>query len=84
MNSLTLTLIWVGVIGVVFAVLWWQGQLKRLSAYIDETKDELKKCTWPTVDELKGSTVLVMVSILLIGLFTAAVDWVLTNVFTRL
>ena len=84
MNSLTKTLIWVGVLGVLFAILWWQGQLKRLSAYIDETKEELKKCTWPTWDELKGSTVIVMVSILLIGLFTVTVDWVLANVFTRL
>ena len=83
-NSLTKTLIWVGVLGVIFAVLWWQGQLKRLSAYFDETKEELKKCTWPTWTELKGSTVIVMVSILLIGLFTAVVDYVLANVFTRL
>lgn len=68
----------------IFAILWWQGQLKRFAAYIAETREELKKCTWPTWDELKGSTVLVMVSILLIGLFTVVVDYVLANVFTRL
>jgi preprotein translocase subunit SecE len=83
-NSLTKTLIWVAVLGAIFGFLWWQGQLKRLSAYFAETKEELKKCTWPTWDELKGSTVIVMFSILLIGLFTVAVDWVLANVFTRL
>jgi len=74
----------VGVLGVAFAVLWWQGQVKRLAAYIQETKEELKKCTWPTWDELKGSTVVVMVSILLIGVFTVVIDFVLHNVFTRL
>ena len=84
MNSLTKILIWVGVLGAIFGVLWWQGQLKRLADYVQETKEELKKCTWPTWDELKGSTVVVMVSILLIGVFTVVVDFVLHNVFTRL
>ena len=84
MNSLTKILIWVGVLGAIFGVLWWQGQLKRLADYVQETKEELKKCTWPTWDELKGSTVVVMVSILLIGVFTVVVDFVVHNVFTRL
>jgi hypothetical protein len=58
-NSLTKTLIWVALIGAAFAILWWQGQLTRLAAYVEETREELKKCTWPTWDELKGSTVVV-------------------------
>ena len=81
MNSLTKALIWVAVIGAAFAILWWQGQLKRLAAYVAETREELKKCTWPTWDELKGSTVVVSVAILLLGLFTFAVDQVLFQVF---
>jgi preprotein translocase subunit SecE len=62
------------VVGVVFAILWWSGQLLRLSNYIEETREELKKCTWPTWAELKGSTVVVMISIAIIGGFTMAVD----------
>lgn len=73
-----------GVLGAVFAVLWWQGQLKRLATYVAETREELKKCTWPTWDELKGSTVVVIISILLIGGFTVVVDLVLHNIFTRI
>lgn len=84
MSSLTKILIWVGVLGAVFAVLWWQGQLKRLAAYVAETREELKKCTWPTWDELKGSTVVVIIAILLIGAFTVVVDFVLHNIFTRI
>ena len=84
MNKLTTILIWVAIIGAVFGVLWWQGQLKRLAAYVAETREELRKCTWPTREELKGSTVVVMVSIALLGLFTMAVDWVFVQIFFKL
>lgn len=70
-------LIWVVVVGVVFGVLWKTGQLLRLANYIQETKEELKKCTWPSRDELKGSTIVVLISILLLGGFTMGVDWLL-------
>ncbi len=71
-------------IGVVFAILWWQGQLKRLTAYITETREELKKCTWPSWDELKGSTVVVTATIAVLGLFTVVVDRVLVLVFFQI
>ena len=61
----------------VFAILWWSGYLVRLSNYIQETKEELKKCTWPTWDELKGSTVVVVISIAILGAYTVGVDFVL-------
>ena len=68
-------------IGAVFAILWWQGQLQRIATYVAQTREELKKCTWPTWDELKGSTVVVSLSILVLGLFTVVVDRVLFYVF---
>ncbi len=71
-------LIWVVVVAVVFGVLWRTGQLLRLTNYVAETREELKKCSWPSRDELKGSTVVVIVSILLLGLFTVVVDLLLT------
>jgi preprotein translocase subunit SecE len=67
-------LIWVIVIGGIFAYLWWKGHLMQLSNYVQETKDELRKCTWPSVEELKGSTVVVMVMMILLGFFTFVVD----------
>ena len=70
-------LIWVVVVGVVFGVLWKTGQLLRLANYIQETKEELKKCTWPSRDELKGSTLVVLISSLLLGGFTMGIDWLL-------
>jgi preprotein translocase subunit SecE len=78
---MTTSLIWVAVLAVVFGVLWWRGDIKRLAAYVAETKEELRKCTWPTVEELKGSTVVVIASIVLLGVFTVAVDGVLFQIF---
>ena len=84
MNSdLIKILIWVAVIGIAFAVLWSQGQVARFANYIRETREELKKCAWPTWDELKGSTALVTVSIILLGGFTVLVD-LLCNFFVRM
>ena len=81
---MTKTLIWVAVVGVIFGFLWWQGHLKRFAAYWQQTMEELKKCTWPTWDELKGSTVVVSISILLLGLLTFIVDQILFAVFIKL
>ena len=80
-QHLTTILIWVAVVGVVFALLWWKGYLVRLSNYVQHTKEELRKCTWPTWDELKGSTMIVAISIFLLGGFTVLVDQVLIQVF---
>ena len=67
-------------VGVVFAFLWWKGYLVRLSNYVQSTKEELRKCTWPTWDELKGSTALIAVSIVALGVFTMVVDYIFVNV----
>jgi len=71
-------LFWVVLVGAIFAVLWRTGQLLRLANYVQETKEELKKCTWPSWDELKGSTVVVLLSILGVGIYTVLIDLVLT------
>ena len=52
----------------------------KLANYFAETREELRKCTWPSVDELKGSTVVVIISIGLLGLFTVGVDFVISFV----
>jgi len=69
-------LIWSAVIGAVFVIAWKQGQLARLAAYVAATQQELKKCNWPTREELLQSTVLIFVIIGLLGLFTSVTDGV--------
>ena len=62
------------VVAVVFGILWKTGQLLRLKKYWDETYIELQKCTWPTWAELRGSTIVVFISIIILGGFTMLVD----------
>jgi preprotein translocase SecE subunit len=69
------------VIGGVFGLLWWQGQIQRLAVYVAETREELKKCAWPNWEELKGQTALIMIMIALLGGFIVLTDVILTQVF---
>jgi preprotein translocase subunit SecE len=71
-----------GVLAAVFAGLWFTGNLAKLRNYVLETREELRKCTWPTVDELKGHTLIVIISVLLLGLFTIGVDQVVFKFVT--
>jgi preprotein translocase subunit SecE len=77
----TKILIWAFVVGAIFAYLWWQGQVRQLATYVQETREELKKCSWPTWVELKGSTALIMVSIALMGAFTEVLDRIFFIIF---
>jgi len=78
-KNYTQLIIWAVVIGGAFAFLWRKGYLLRISAYIGETREELRKCTWPSVEELKESTVVVIITIALLGLFTVAVDFLVSR-----
>ena len=73
-HNLLPILIWVVVIGVAFGLAWKQGYIQRLRDYWNETMEELRKCAWTTWDELKGSTVVVCITIALMGAFCYGVD----------
>lgn len=68
-------LLWSVVVLAVFATAWRLGWLMRLAAYVGETRDELRKCNWPTRQELWNSTVLVFVVLSLLGIFTVGADF---------
>ena len=72
--------LWAAVVGALFAFAWRKGYLRRLRGFSQETQQELKKCTWPTREELRGSTVVVVVAFALLACFTVAVDQVLMRI----
>jgi preprotein translocase subunit SecE len=52
-----------------------------------EIVDELKKATWPTMTELRDSTIVVVVAAFILGVFTSISDFSLyqfVDLFTRL
>jgi preprotein translocase subunit SecE len=83
-SSWTKILIWAAVVGAIFGYLWWQGEIRRLATYVLETREELKKCSWPTWQELKGSTVVIAITIALLGGFVFIVDQIFFGIFFKL
>lgn len=69
---------------VIFAILWRKGAFLRISNYFRETQEELKKCSWPSWEELKGSTVVVVIAIALLGGFTVVVDFVIAMIIRHI
>ena len=58
--------------------------LKKIEKYLKETMAELRKMTWPTREELIGSTVITVVFSLLTALFIGIVDRLLVLLITRI
>ncbi len=53
---------------------------EKITDFINGVTKEMKKVTWPTKDELKDSTTIVLVSTVILALFIAAVDMVFTEI----
>jgi len=55
----------------------WLGAIRT---FFDEVRQELKKCAWPTWDELKESTLVVVISVVILTVFVGLSDVVLNSV----
>ena len=53
---------------------------KIINFFTDVVK-EMKKVTWPTQDELKESTIIVIVTCLILAAFTYLIDMSITVIF---
>ncbi len=54
---------------------------EKIITFFQDVVKEMKKVTWPTMDELKESTTVVIVSCLLISAFTYVIDMIITQLF---
>jgi len=54
--------------------------VERLKNYLAETRVELKKVTWPTKQELKDATRVVIVASFLLTIFIGLVDQLLSGI----
>ena len=57
-----------------------KNPFRSIRIFAGETMGELKKASWPTRTELRDSTIVVLVSIAIMGLFIAVADFSLANV----
>ncbi|MCF8259568.1 MAG: preprotein translocase subunit SecE [Melioribacteraceae bacterium] len=53
----------------------------KIIAFFEDVVKEMKKVTWPTQDELKESTTIVVVVCLVIALFTYVIDLTISQIF---
>jgi preprotein translocase subunit SecE len=51
----------------------------KAAAFINEVKGELKKVSWPTREELIGSTVVVLVTVAILSVFVGICDLVFSR-----
>ena len=71
---------WPVTILVLFIALWKSGKIAAIKTYIHETRDQLRKATWPTREELKQHIIIVLLSSLLLAVFTVAADFVVREI----
>ena len=56
----------------------------KMQEFAVEVWGELKKCSWPTRKELVDSTIVVIVTILILGVFVALADLVFLRIVALL
>jgi preprotein translocase subunit SecE len=54
--------------------------IERIKLFFSETRTELKKVTWPTRQELKESTIVVIVSTFIVTIFVGVVDQIISRI----
>ena len=57
---------------------------QKIRKFFSEVRVELRKVTWPTREELKGSTKIVIIATFVVTLFVGFVDQILTLIIRRL
>jgi preprotein translocase subunit SecE len=59
-------------------------QPNRIQVYFRETVGELKKVNWPTWNEAKNLTIVVLIVMVSMGLFLGLLDFIFTQFFALL
>jgi len=52
--------------------------VNRLVRFIKEVRNELKRVSWPSRDDVRESTTVVIVVVLVLAVFIGLVDWALS------
>ena len=57
---------------------------EKIRHFFSETRVEMRKVTWPTRDELKESTKIVIVATFVVTIFIGIIDQILSLIVKRL
>ena len=53
-----------------------RGRLGRFVDFLRDVRNEIRKVTWPTWDELKKATGVIIVFVIALGILIGAMDWI--------
>ena len=56
----------------------WYG---RVLTFFRDVRSEIRKVTWPTWDELKKATTVIVIFVAILGLVIGWMDWLLQQIF---
>ena len=57
----------------------WKVAVQKFIKFLKETKTELTKVTWPTKNEIIGSTIVTVVVSIVVSIFVGIVDFILNE-----
>jgi preprotein translocase subunit SecE len=62
---------------------WGPRKFQELKTFFIEVRSELKKVTWPSKQEVYGTTLVVILTTIFFGFYLFGLDLLLTQLFTR-
>jgi preprotein translocase subunit SecE len=60
------------------------GRIRRFFEFLRDVRTELRKVTWPTVDELKKATTVIIIFVTVLGLLIGLMDALFQQIFVKL
>ena len=60
------------------------GWVVRVVEFLREVRGEIRKVTWPTWEELKKATTVIVIFVAMLGLLIGWMDWLLQQIFVVL
>lgn len=67
--------------GALASVSSWPSQTK---SFLGDVRSEAKRVTWPSLAQIRGTTLVVIVTVFFFGVYFGILDWVFNNVIRRL
>jgi preprotein translocase subunit SecE len=62
---------------------WAPRKLSELKTFFVEVRSELKKVTWPSKQEVYGTTIVVILTTVFFGFYLYGLDILLSQLFTK-
>ncbi|MDP3911768.1 MAG: preprotein translocase subunit SecE [Gemmatimonadales bacterium] len=60
-----------------------RGRLARIVEFLRDVRAELRKVTWPTMEELKKATTVIIIFVMIMGVVIGLMDATFQFVFVR-